>query len=334
MMQAVVEDAAPGLRGAEQWQDARIVQMRLEATDVLSLELRPVDGRVPPLQPGAHVELALPNGLRRAYSLVNPPGDRAAYRIAVHRSPGSRGGSACVHEFLRVGDLVQVSAPRNQFPLVEGPDPVVLIAGGIGITPLWAMVQQLVASEREWELHYAVRERGRAAFLQALVSLGDGRVRTYFDAEPGGASLDLHAVVGAAARQGARVYCCGPQRMLQAFEQATAGWDEARVHLEKFGGEPAAGAPQAGCGFEVVLARSGRTVPVEAGTSILEAVLAAGVAAPYSCREGFCGTCETRVLEGTPDHADSVLSAAERGSGRTMMICCSRSQGGTLVLDL
>jgi vanillate O-demethylase ferredoxin subunit len=326
---------SPGLAPAAlpSTQDVRIVGMRQEALDVLSLELKPASGAVLPFGPGAHIELHLPGGLRRAYSLTNAPGDRSCYRIAVHRSALSRGGSHCVHGTLRVGDVLPVSAPRNLFALVDDPAPAVLIAGGIGITPLWSMVQQLAVDGREWQLHYASRQRERAAFLEAVVSLDEGRVQTYFDGEPGGRSLDIAATV-AAADPRAHLYCCGPQPMLQAFEQATVNRDRSRVHLERFGADAPSAPREAAAAFEVVLARSGRTLRVAPGQSILDEVLAAGIDAPSSCREGVCGTCETRVLDGVPDHVDSVLSEDERAACRTMMICCSRSKTATLVLDL
>lgn len=322
-------------------QPARIVAMREEAAGVLSLELQPQEAVVPAFGPGAHIELQLPGGLRRAYSLTNAPGERRTYRIAVHRSPASRGGSACVHGTLRVGDELPVSAPRNHFALSDAPGPVVLIAGGIGITPLWAMAQQLAQQQRPWALHYAVRERARAAFLHELQALDAARVHTYFDAEPGGRRLDVAALV-ATQPADAQLYACGPAGLLQAFEAACAGREPHCVHLERFAAAPSAsaapGAPAAPAAaldhFDVVLARSGRTVQVAPGQSILASLLAAGVQAPYSCREGYCGTCETRVLDGVPAHADSVLSAAERAAGRSLMICCSRSQTSTLVLEL
>jgi vanillate O-demethylase ferredoxin subunit len=316
-------------------QPARIVAMREEAAGVLSLELQPQGAAVPAFGPGAHIELQLPGGLRRAYSLTNAPGERRAYRIAVHRSPASRGGSACVHGTLRVGDELPVSAPRNHFALSDAPGPVVLIAGGIGITPLWAMAQQLAQQQRPWTLHYAVRERTRAAFLGELQALDAARVHTYFDAEPGGRRLDLAALV-AAQPADAQLYACGPAGLLQAFEAACTGRDPRHVHLERFAAAPGAPAAPAAAldSFDVVLARSGRTVRVPPGQSILASLLAAGVQAPSSCREGYCGTCETRVLDGVPAHADSVLSAAEKAAGRSLMICCSRSQTSTLVLEL
>lgn len=321
----------PSTAVAATHEPALVLAMQQEAEDVVSVALRPFNGSVQPFSPGAHVEVQLPGGWRRAYSLVNAPGERGTYRIAVHRSPGSRGGSRYVHDMLRVGQVVQVGRPRNDFPLAEGRAPVVLIAGGIGITPLWAMVQALSREQRPWVLHYAARQPGRAAFLEPLLALGGEQVRTYFDSD--GSTLNLGEVV-AQAPADAHLYCCGPSGMLQAFCDATAALDPARVHLERFGAKPVDRPVSATAAFEVVLARSGRTLQVPACGSVLDAVQAAGVGAPFSCREGFCGTCETRVLEGVPDHRDTVLSQTERSAGRTMMICCSRSKTDRLVLDL
>jgi vanillate O-demethylase ferredoxin subunit len=321
-----------------QEREMRVAAMRHEATDVLSLELRPLDGgALPSSTAGAHVELLLPGGLRRAYSLINAPGERDVMRVAVHRSDTSRGGSRAVHEALRPGQRLRVSAPRNHFALVQDDAPVVLIAGGIGITPLYAMAQQLAAQGRPWTLHYAARTADRAAFvdaLRALAARSGSEVHLYFNAEPGGRALDVDAVVAHCSAQ-AHLYCCGPQGLLQTFEQAAAGRDPRRVHLERFAAASPPGGPEnAAAGFDVVLRRSGRTLRIEPDTTILAQCLAAGIDAPHSCREGFCGTCETAVLDGEPAHADSVLSADERAAGRSMMICCSRSRSAALVLDL
>ncbi len=329
-MGAAQDAAVAADTGSTVTQEVRLVALRWEADGIASLELRPLQGGLAAFEPGAHIELLLPGGLRRAYSLTNAPGQREAYRVAVQRDPASRGGSRAVHEALRIGQTLTIGRPRNLFALADDAAPSVLIAGGIGITPVWAMAQQLAAQQRAWTLHYAVRERRRAAFVEPLLALDAARVHLHVDGESG--AFDLAACVAAAPAE-AHLYCCGPGPMLEAFERACAGRDPSRVHLERFGSAADTPAAAAG-GFEVVLARAGKTLPVPPGTSILDAVLAAGVDAPNSCREGYCGTCETRVLEGTPLHADSVLSTAERAANRTMMICRSRCLGERLVLDL
>jgi len=205
----------------------------------------------------------------------------------------------------------------------------VLIAGGIGITPLLSMIRRLEALGHSWELFYTARTRTTAAFLDELNALRP-KVHLNFDQEPSAKMLDLKTIVGRAP-QDAHLYCCGPASMLEAFEVATTDRPADRVHVEYF---KAREKPAAEGGFKVKLARSGRTIVIPAGMTILDAVLDAGIAVNYACTEGVCGTCETRVIEGVPDHRDLFLSQEEQAAGRTMMICCSGSKSPTLVLDL
>lgn len=308
--------------------------MRVEADGILSIELVSPDGApLPEFTAGAHVDLQLPGGLVRSYSLVNPQHERGRYLVAIHRDPNSRGGSRWVHEQLRPGDPIEVSPPRNNFALVEDADEVVLIAGGIGVTPLYCMAQRLHALGRRWTLHYAVRSRPRAAWLEELTKLageGEGQLSLHVDDEHDGVPLAIDALVSTCARD-AHLYCCGPAPMLQAFERATAGRPSGNVHVEWFA---AKAAPAKTGGFEVMLARSGRSLKVTPGNTILETMLDAGIEVPYSCMQGVCGACEVTVIEGTPAHRDSVLSVQEQQAGRTMMICCSGSRSARLVLDL
>lgn len=302
-----------------------------EAEDVISLELRPVAATtLPAFTAGAHIELHLRNGLPRHYSLANSQGERHRYLVAIQKDPASRGGSRFIHESVRAGDVLPISQPRNNFALVEDAPGSVLIAGGIGITPIWCMLRRLVELDRPHALFYAARSRRRAAFLDDAIALDAVNVHPHFDDEAGGALIDLDAVVRNAV-PGTHFYCCGPLPMLAAFERATAELPAERVHVEYFTPrEPI----DASGGFDVVLARSGRTVFVPEHSTILDALLAAGVAVEHSCLEGVCGTCETKVIEGIPDHRDVVLSAHERASNRTMMICCSGSKTRRMVLDL
>ncbi len=312
----------------------RLHAVTYAAADVRIFELRAADGRVlPAVEPGSHLLLHLRDGLDRSYSLINPDAAPACYRFAVHRHPESRGGSAYLFDTLRVGDGVEVSAPSNNFQLQTAAPMSVLIAGGIGITPLWSMIQALERCGARWQLFYAVRTRARAAFLDVLGACEakrPGRVVTVFDEEPGQAMLDIGSVV-AAQPAGTHFYCCGPSGMLKAFEQATSALPSEQVHVEYFSSDQA---PAEG-GFEVVLARSGTTLTVPEGATILETLLKNGRDdLPRSCMAGVCGTCETRVLEGEPDHRDNVLSDSERAAKDRMMICCSGSLGGRLVLDI
>ncbi len=314
---------------------ASLIEVRVEhaaplAEGILSCDLRPVaGGELPAFTAGAHIDLYLPERRVRSYSLVNPQEERHRYVIAVNRDAASRGGSAWVHDNVRAGGRLAIGAPRNNFPLAEDAAHSLFIAGGIGITPLWCMAQRLQALGRSWELVYCARTRGHAAFREELAGLGD-RVRFNFDGEPGGAQLDLAGVVAAAAPR-THLYCCGPVPMLDAFERATAALPPEQVHVEYF----SAKAPRAvDGGYTVVLARSGHSFEVARGKTIIDTLIENGFDAPYSCLEGVCGTCETRVLEGTPDHRDLVLSKDERAANRTMMICCSGSRTAKLVLDL
>jgi len=313
----------------------RLRSVSWEAEDILGFEFVPPEPGtlLPPFEAGAHIDLHLDNGLQRSYSLVNAPGERQRYCIAVNKDRASRGGSRRVHEALRPGALLTISAPRNNFALDESAPHSVLIAGGIGITPILAMIRRLAALGRPWELHYAAHTRGRAAFVETLRTLADdsgGRVEFAFETAPGRRALDVAAIV-AAAPADAHLYCCGPLGLLDAFETACAGLPRERVHVEYFAAKDA---PATAGGFSVRLQRSGRTVAVQAGQSILDAVIAIGIEPPCSCREGVCGTCETRVIEGVPDHRDLVLSAAEHAANDRMMICCSGAKTATLVLDL
>ena len=312
----------------------RLHAIRYEAQGIHSFELRALPGHeLPGFTAGAHIDVHLPNGLVRSYSLCNPQSERHRYVVAVSHAPDSRGGSRLMHGSLRVGDTMTVGAPRNNFALDEEAAHSVLIAGGIGITPVWCMIQRLRELGRSWALHYAARSRQGAAFLDALRPLGEPvhtDLHFNFDQEAGGQLLDLSAIVQAAPA-GTHFYCCGPLPMLAAFEQATAGLPREQVHVEYFSAKDA---PDTSGGFTVELARSGLTIQVPPGKTILDAVLDQGVDVPYSCTEGVCATCETRVLAGIPDHRDVVLSPEEQASNQTMMICCSGAKSERLVLDL
>jgi ferredoxin-NADP reductase len=311
----------------------RVSAVSRETDDISLLELRPVDGDLPPFSAGSHIDLHLSNGLVRSYSLTNPAGERHRYVIGVKKEPLGRGGSRFIHEQLHAGDETIVSPPRNTFTLCEDAPSSVLIAGGIGITPLISMAQRLEDLGKPWQLHYAARSQCSAGFVSRLGEFGS-RVRFYFptevECEPRAARIDIDSIVADAAPE-THIYCCGPERMLTAFKTATAERAAARTHIEHFAN--AQGVDKAG-EFEVVLAKSGRTIAVPSGKSILDALLELGIDAPYSCMEGVCSSCETRVLSGIPDHRDLILTSEEHAANDRMMICCSRSKSGTLVLEL
>ncbi|MCK1394528.1 PDR/VanB family oxidoreductase [Bradyrhizobium sp. 1] len=312
----------------------RVKRITYEAERINSYELVPPSGgELDPFTAGSHIDLHLPDKMIRSYSLLNDQRERNRYVIAVNKDAASRGGSSFLHDHVGVGDVLTVSAPKNNFPLREDAATSVLIAGGIGITPLLSMIRRLECLGRPWDLFYAVRTRAAAAFLDDIGSLRPNvhlNLHVDVDDERSGRMFDVASIVKQAPAQ-AHLYCCGPAPMLEAFEAAAADRPEGCVHVEYF---QAREAPALEGGFEVKLARSDRTVAVEAGKTILESLLEAGISPNYACSEGVCGTCETRVLEGTPDHRDQYLSEEEQASNKTIMICCSGSRTRTLVLDL
>lgn len=304
------------------------------ALGVKAFEMAHADGlALPPAQAGAHIELQLPGGLARSYSLLNAPGETQRYVIAVHRTPDSAGGSRHMHESLNVGDALVASAPRNHFALDEAARHTCLIAGGIGITPLLSMAHRMNATGQSWELHVCARTPAHAAFadeVRALAAAGaNASCHFHFDQVPGGQPLDIDALVRSQPDD-VHFYCCGPTGMLAGFEAATAHCAQRR-HVEYFAAK--AEAAVAG-GFSVELARSRLTLEVPPGRSILDVVLDAGIAVATSCREGICGSCETRILEGEADHRDALLSPEEQALNQSMMICCSGARSRKLVLDL
>lgn len=311
-----------------------VKSVRYEAVDILSYELEPVMNIVlPTVTAGAHIDLALPNGMNRSYSLINAE-ENNRYVIAVHLAASGRGGSAYMHNNIRPGARLLVNGPRNHFPPCEDAPLSILVAGGIGITPLWAMIQRLEALGKRWELHYCARDRTRAAFLSPLVALEKakpGRVFFNFDQEPGGQLLDLAQLL-AKAPEDAHLYCCGPTGMLASFEEATRRCAAEQVHVEYFSAKTEAAATSGS--YVVELASSGREVPVFPGQTLLEALLDSGIDVPFSCMAGICGRCETRVIKGRPEHRDSILTKAQQEAGNVMMICCSGSLDDRIVLDI
>jgi vanillate O-demethylase ferredoxin subunit len=324
---------APIMSGANETIQTRLHSIIWAAQDIQLYELRSLSGPLPSYTPGAHIDVHLPRGMIRSYSLVDLPGTRDRYVIAVSRDPASRGGSHYMHDTMRVGDTIPISGPRNNFELLEAAPHSVFIAGGIGITPLWCMIQRVAELRASWELHYSARSADQAAFLDEIAALGKragGDVHTHFNDQAGGRLLDLAAAVQRAPTD-AHLYCCGPLPMLDAFQAACGERPKDHVHVEYFSA-PVTGPPAGG--FVVSLARTGKRVAVPKGQSILDALLAAGVDVPYSCNEGICGSCETRVIAGIPDHRDVVLTDKDKESGHVMMICCSGSKSEELVLDL
>jgi ferredoxin-NADP reductase len=297
------------------------------AADVVALDLARADGGVlPAWSPGAHVDLLLAPGLERQYSLCSSPADRSSWRVAVLREPDGRGGSAYVHDKLDVGVTVRVRGPRNHFALQPSPA-YLFVAGGIGVTPILPMVEAAHAAGADWRLVYGGRSVASMAFRDELARYGD-RVELVPQEERG--LIDVDDLLATAAPD-TLVYSCGPAGLLAAVEERCATWPTGALHVERFS---AAAATEPDAPFDVVLARSGVTVHVPAGTSVLDAVRAAGIPVLASCEQGTCGTCETVVLGGTPRHRCTLLTAEERAAGDLMMICVSRADSPNLVLDL
>lgn len=302
-----------------------------EADGVLSLELvDPAGQPLPDWSPGAHLDLHLPGGTTRQYSLCGDPRDHTHYRVAVLKEPAGRGGSALVHTSLRPGEFLTANGPRNHFALVPSPR-YVFIAGGIGITPILAMVREADRAGADWRLLYGGRSRASMAFTSELAAYGE-KVALGPQDEDG--LLPLTDWLGVA-QPDTKVYCCGPEGLLEVVEgMCREHWPVDSLHVERFAPKPvepvSVDDEQA---FEVVCQASGVRVDVKPDCSIMDSLRQAGLEVPSSCEEGICGTCETGVLEGTPDHRDSVLSDAERAEGRTMLICVSRTLSPRLVLD-
>ncbi|MDV6271347.1 PDR/VanB family oxidoreductase [Rhodococcus globerulus] len=308
-----------------------VVARRVEVTaEVVMLELRSPERVALSLWTvGAHIDLVLPSGRIRQYSLCGDPTDNSVYVIAVQRQETGRGGSVEVCDSIAVGQLLTVRGPRNHFPMGDSVN-YLFIAGGIGITPISAMVREVASAQRDWKLVYGGRALDQMPFLNELVELGGDRVVPVPQDESG--FPDIEALVGEVPT-GTAIYCCGPSPMLAAVELAVESLrDDVSLHIERFVAPDVAASPR--LSFEVELRRSGVTVVVPPEKSILEVVLDTIGDVDFSCEQGICGACETKILEGRPEHHDSLLSEEERESNATMMICVGRSKTGKLVLDL
>ena len=306
-----------------------IHERRDEADDVVSLTLGRADGgELPRWSPGAHVDVALADGLTRQYSLCSDPDDRLRWRIGVLREPDGRGGSRYVFDKLHGGDIVEVGEPRNHFALEPAPHHV-FVAGGIGITPILPMIARVDAAGADWSLLYGGRSRSSMAFVDELPR-DDGRVTLAPQDETG--LLDLDGLL-AAPRPDTLVHACGPGPMLDAVAAAMTAWPAGALRIERFTPREVE-LPGADEAFEVEFRTSGVTATVPPDRSILAVAEEAGIVADWSCREGTCGTCETSLLAGRAEHRDAVLTDEERDAGSTMMICVSRAERGCARLRL
>lgn len=307
----------------------RLECKHIEADDIASYRFVAVDGStLPAFTLGSHVDVFLPNGLTRSYSLVNMPG-ADFYQITVLRNAAGRGGSMAVHDLLSVGDELFISPPRNNFHLVEDGSQAIFIAGGIGITPLYGMARQLHATGAEFAFHYAARSRSKMAFIEDLQACHFSQLHLYFDDE---AAMQLDAVLAPADRQ-AHVYVCGPRGLIDAVlaKGRALGWSDGHLHFELFGNEVSHEHANA---FSIKLQSSGQILQVPENCTVIQVLAAQGIEVPTSCEQGVCGTCLTQVIDGEPDHRDMYLTDEEKSSNKMFLPCCSRSKSKMLVLDL
>jgi vanillate O-demethylase ferredoxin subunit len=312
-----------------------VARKSVEAQDICAFELVAVEGEsLPSFTAGSHIDVHLPGGIIRQYSLCNDPSETHRYVIGVLKDPASRGGSLAMHESVSEGDRLTISAPRNHFPLVEAANHSLLLAGGIGITPILCMAQKLASQGASFSLHYGVRSRQRAAFLREIQSAGlDVHARLYVDDDPQSQRLNVGALLAKVAPT-SHLYVCGPQGFIDAVLDAarSANWPSSQIHYEFFGVKQMH--PDSDVSFDVRIASSGQVVRVEQNQTVVQALELAGVSILTSCEQGFCGTCLTGILEGNPDHRDLFLTPQEQAANDRFLPCCSRSRSQCLVLDL
>lgn len=308
-----------------------------EATGINVYELvDPQGGELPPFTAGSHIDVHIPGNFVRQYSLCNAPQERHRYVIGVLNVSDGRGGSAALHASVHAGDILTVSLPRNNFSLAEAANTHLLLAGGIGITPMMSMIEDLQATGENFQLHYCSRSPERTAFRDRLGPLArDKRVFHHYDHGDPARGLAIAELLQTRA-EGTHLYYCGPSGFMAAVAKAAAHWPASTVHSEYFAAPPAvwprAEVDTANGAFQVKVASTGQTLIVPANRTIVEILREAGINCETSCEAGVCGTCRTRYLEGTPEHCDFVLNEADRE--QYVMICCSRSNSETLVLDL
>jgi vanillate monooxygenase ferredoxin subunit len=313
----------------------RVARKEPAAIDIALFELVSVDGHaLPPFSAGSHVDVTLPGGITRQYSLCNNPNESHRYQIAVLKNANGRGGSRAMHESVNVGDEISISVPRNHFQLAPSPASSILIAGGIGVTPLLCMAEHLAAIGDDFELHYCTRSIERTAFRERIQQSSYAQqVKFHFGDGPEDQKLRLQELLSTL-RPGVHIYTCGPKGLMDAVLSTARsnGWDEQQLHYEFFNAEPVQGSTDGS--FEVQLASSGRVIRVAADQTVVAALAAHDVHVPTSCEQGVCGTCRIRVLAGEPDHRDMYLTPEEQAANDQFLPCCSRARSERLVLDL
>jgi len=310
----------------------RVQQKTWEAIGITSITLvDPTGAPLPRWTPGSHLALRLPNGLVREYSLCSDPADESRWTVAVLKTADSRGGSKLAHEGLPVGDVIEVEGPRNNFSLDENAGRHVLVAGGVGITPIIAMTRELHGRGADWHLLYTGRSRSTMAFLDEIAELPDSRVTVHADDEAGGKFPDLGALLGDL-EPGATAYCCGPEALMQACADALP--DSSQLRIERFKAPTPVAVEGEDTAFDVVIQSTGQRIHVAPDTTVLAALEDAGLPVASSCTEGICGTCEIGVVKGEIEHRDFLLSDEERAAAASMFVCVSRCRSAELVLNL
>jgi phthalate 4,5-dioxygenase reductase subunit len=323
------ETGTPGSPNEPPFTGLKVARKAALTPDIFLFELRHPDGAdLPPFTPGAHLTVQLPNGMRRNYSIASDPADRAMYQIAVKRDSRGRGGSLCMADEVHAGDLLPASVPRNNFELAPHASDYLFIAGGIGITPVLAMMRHLKSSGHgRFKLLYCTRDPASTAFLDELDAGFAGQFTVHHDYGDPDRAVDFWDIFEKPGK--AHVYCCGPAGLMDSVRATSGHWPSGSVHFESFGVAQAHAENQP---FTVRLQRSGETIPVAKDQSILDALRACGHHVPSSCESGTCGSCRTALLAGDADHRDMVLSDAEKKS--QIMVCVSRAKSGELVLGL
>lgn len=313
----------------------RVTAKTVEAIDICSFELvAPNHQSLPAFSAGSHLDVQVTGGLTRQYSLCNDPAESHRYLIAVLKDPKSRGGSRSMHDAVNVGDTVTISTPKNHFPLAHGARRSLLLAGGIGVTPVLCMAERLSVMGSDFSMHYCTRSADRTAFRQRIVSSPyASRVQFHFDDGDAAQRLDIACLLGSEAHD-THLYVCGPKGFMDAVLTTArgTGWPEERLHYEFFGA--AVAKSESDQSFQVKLASSGKVITVLKDQTIVEALAKEGIEIQTSCEQGVCGTCLTRVLEGEPDHKDVYLTPEEQAANDRFTPCCSRSRSPLLVLDL
>lgn len=312
----------------------RISSKRYETDDICSFEFVSVDGDVlPAFTAGSHVEVHIKDDLTRSYSLCNSPEQSNRYEIAVLKDPKSRGGSLAIHENFKVGDTVRISKPRNNFALESGAKKTVLLAGGIGVTPILSMAEDLVRRDQSFEFHYCARSESKMAYLSRIRNaIFYDKVSLYFDDVPD-RNLNIEDVL-ASPNSDTHIYICGPVGFLEYVRESAKrlNWQDENVHFEYFSADVIK--LDSDCEFDVKLANSGKIIRIPADKTVVAVLAEHGVEVPVSCEQGVCGTCQIRVIDGIPDHRDHYLTNDERTRNTVFMPCVSRCKSSCLTLDL